>query len=129
LIFELESKYACVYYRRTPRQYGETKFSFGKSLSFAIDGLTSFTSRPIKLLSLLGIVMFVLSILMAVIVILAKYVINAGIPGWASLAIIILFFGGIQNLSLGVVGEYIAKIYTETKQRPIYIIRKEYRRD
>lgn len=129
LIFELESKYVCVYYRRTSRQYGQTKFSFGKSLAFAIDGLTSFTSRPIKLLSFLGMIMFALSILMALVVILAKYVINAGIPGWASLAIIILFFGGIQNLSLGIVGEYIAKIYIETKQRPIYIVRKEYRRD
>lgn len=126
LIFEVEPRYACVYYARSPRALGQSKFTFSKSFSLAVDGVTSFTSRPIRLLSLLGMFMFILSLLGALLVAIEKFYWHIGIPGWASLAVIILFFGGLQNLSIGVVGEYVAKIYIENKARPLYIIRSKY---
>ena len=127
LIFEIEPNYTCVYYDRTPRKLGLSKFTFSKSFSLAVDGITSFTSRPIRLLSILGIIMFGISIIGGVTVLLGKFYWHLGIPGWASLAIIVLFFGGIQNFSVGVVGEYVAKIYIENKQRPLYLVRNTYR--
>ncbi len=126
LIFEIEPRYACVYYARTKRKFGQSKFTFSKSLSLAIDGVTSFTAQPIRLLSVLGFFMFILSIVCTVIVFFGKFYWHLGIPGWASLALIVLFFGGIQNLSLGVVGEYVSKIYIENKARPLYLVRDIY---
>lgn len=127
LIFEVESRYACVYYRRQERKLGKSKFSIFSLLSLAFDGITSFTSVPIRFISTLGFLMFLFSLAGSVFVFYSKYVLSKDVPGWASLSVIILFFGGIQNLALGIIGEYIAKMYLETKQRPLYIVRKEYR--
>jgi polyisoprenyl-phosphate glycosyltransferase len=129
LIFEVEPNYVCVYYERVSRKFGKSKFTFSKSLSLAIDGITSFTSRPIRFLSVLGIVMFCISVLGGILVLFDKLYWHLGLPGWASLTVIILFFGGIQNLSIGMVGEYVAKIYTENKQRPLYLVRNIYKHD
>lgn len=129
LIFEVEPNYTCVYYERVSRKFGKSKFTFFKSLSLAFDGITSFTSHPIRLLSILGVIMFCISILGGILVLFDKLYWHLGLPGWASLTVIILFFGGIQNLSIGMVGEYIAKIYIENKQRPLYLIRNTYRHD
>ncbi len=127
LIFEVEPRYATVYYKRTSRKLGKSKFNLSKMISFAIDGITSFSSTPIRLVSWAGVSMFLLSIMGLLRVIYVKYFLQGVVPGWTSLAVVVLFFGGIQTLFLGVIGEYIAKLYTETKQRPIYLIRKEYR--
>lgn len=127
LIFEVEPRYACVYYARTKRKYGTSKFTFLKSLSLAVDGVTSFTDKPIRLVSLIGIFMFFSSFVASAIVLGAKLYWHVAIPGWASLAVIVLFFGGIQNLCLGIIGGYIASIYMESKQRPLYSVRNEYR--
>jgi polyisoprenyl-phosphate glycosyltransferase len=128
LIFEIEPRFACVYYSRKARKLGKSKFSFYKSLSLAIDGITSFTSTPIRLLSVLGLFMFSISLIGLVVIIFEKIFWNVGIPGWASLAVITLFFGGIQNFSIGIVGEYVSKIYIENKARPMYLIRKIYKK-
>lgn len=127
LIFEVESKYTCVFYGRRERKSGRSKFSFFSLISFALDGITSFSGIPIRLISLAGLIMFLISIIGGIMVLLAKYVWFTSVSGWAFLAIAVLFFGGIQNLFLGIIGEYVSKIFLETKQRPIYIIRKEYK--
>ncbi|OGH78914.1 MAG: hypothetical protein A2301_03705 [Candidatus Magasanikbacteria bacterium RIFOXYB2_FULL_40_13] len=127
LIFSVESKYACVYYECRARALGRSKFNFSKMVSLAIDGITSFSATPIRLISLLGIVMFLFSIIGLVYTLCVRFFLQAVVPGWASVLLIILFLGGIQNLSLGVIGEYLSKLYLEAKQRPPYIIRREYR--
>jgi len=126
IILSLESKYACVYYDREPRRAGKTKFRFFKLISLALDGITSFSNFPIRIILLLGLFMFLLSIVILIYVIYIKCFTELHISGWASISIMILFFGGIQNLFLGILGEYIAKTYIETKQRPFFSVRKLY---
>lgn len=127
LIFEVENRYACVYYKREKRKLGHSKFTFKKLLSLAIDGITSFSNVPIRIISTVGLMMSLLSLFGLIYVFILKYVLRAVIPGWISMVVIMLFFGGMQNLFLGLIGEYISKLYMEVKQRPIFIIRKLYK--
>jgi glycosyltransferase involved in cell wall biosynthesis len=113
-----------VYYDRAERFAGESKYPVNKMLSFAWDGITSFSIIPLRIITITGFLLFIVSIFMSLWVLGTKLFTNAAIPGWASTVLPIYFIGGIQILSLGVVGEYIGKIYMETKQRPRYIIEK-----
>lgn len=126
LVLSIENKYAKVYYDRTKRSHGETKFKPFQLISLALDGITSFTIKPIRLIFLLGLSMFLVALGLIAYVLYLSIVEGVPIQGWASTLIIILFFGGVQNIALGIIGEYIAKTYTETKQRPLYIVRKIY---
>ncbi len=128
LVTLLENKYSCVYYDRVKRKSGKSKFDIKSLLSLAIDGITSFSTLPIKFISFFGFGIFLLSILGMFYILYEKYVNNVSVPGWAFTSMIVMFFGGINSLFLGIVGEYVGKSYVETKQRPIFIIRKEYRR-
>ena len=129
MIFEIESKYACVYYNRVERKVGTSKFNFMALISLALDGITSFSSVPIRLVFFLGVILFLSSMLGLVFVLYIKFAIGARIPGWASMSVFILFFSGLQNLSIGLLGEYISKIYIEIKRRPIYSIRRVYKKE
>lgn len=114
---------ANVYYTRKNREAGETKYPLRKMLSFAWNGITSFSTAPLKLIFSLGIVMFFMSIFIGFWVVFAS--INGHvIKGWASSLLLNLLFAGINMISLGVIGEYIGKIYQEVKHRPRYIIDK-----
>ena len=114
---------ANVYYTRKNREAGETKYPLRKMLSFAWNGITSFSTAPLKLIFSLGIVMFFMSIFIGFWVVFAS--INGHvIKGWASSLLLNLLFAGINMISLGVIGEYIGKIYQEVKHRPRYIIEK-----
>ncbi len=126
LILQLDSRYALVYYDRRPRPAGETKFSPGRLIGLALDGITSFSSTPIRLLTLAGILMAGVAMVLAVYVALALLFTTRYVPGWASTAMIMLFFSGTQMFSLGVVGEYIAKSYMEIKRRPVFTVRHTY---
>jgi glycosyltransferase involved in cell wall biosynthesis len=128
IITSLESKYACVYYDRVERKKGESKFNVSSLLSLAIDGITSFSAIPIRFISLFGILMFIVSIIGSVYVLYQKFIINIDVPGWAFTSILIMLFGGLNSLFIGIVGEYVGKTYIETKQRPIFSIRKKYQR-
>lgn len=108
-------------YEEKPRLAGKSKYSLKKMLKLAADGITSFSIRPLQLISLCGILAFVLSIIMLIYA-LVVYIESGTLPGWTSIVAPIWFLGGIQLLSLGVVGEYIGKIYMETKHRPRYIV-------
>ena len=113
-----------VYYDRAERFAGKTKYSLGRMLGLAIDGITSFSVTPLRLISTLGFLVCLLSLSMVAWVIYGHFIMNSTIPGWASSVLPIYFLGGIQLVSIGVVGEYIAKMYLETKRRPRYFIER-----
>ncbi len=113
-----------VYYDRTPRLAGETKYPLKKMLAFAWNGISSFSIVPLRLVTLMG---FFISFLGAcfVIKIFLNYNIHGAISGWASTVTLITIFSGVQMVSLGIIGEYIAKIFVEVKQRPLYIVEEK----
>lgn len=110
-----------VYYERKKRMAGKSKYPLKKMLSFAWDGITSFSIKPIRLILNLGITIFVLS-LIAIIYSFIRKITGNTVSGWTFIVCSLWFIGGIQMLSLGVIGEYIGKIYNETKKRPRFII-------
>ncbi len=113
-----------VYYERNERFAGESKYPLKKMIRFAVDGITSFSVKPLKLISNLGIIMCVLS-LIGFIYALVSYFMGVAQSGWASTICSIWFIGGLQMLCIGIVGSYVGKIYSEVKQRPRYRIEKE----
>jgi glycosyltransferase involved in cell wall biosynthesis len=113
-----------VYYDRLKRIGGSTKFSFTKMLSFSLDGITSFSIVPLRLITFLGLSIFLMSLLFIVYAIYYYLVLNTT-KGWASTTLPIYFLGGIQLFCVGIIGEYLGKIYSEVKQRPRYIIEKQ----
>ena len=110
-----------VYYERNERFAGESKYPLKKMLNFAWDGITSFSVKPIRMVLNLGIFIFFISIIMIIYSIVRKFM-GATVSGWTFTICSIWFIAGIQMLSLGIIGEYIGKIYSETKQRPRFII-------
>ena len=112
-----------VYYERGKRHAGKSKYPFRKMLSFAFDGVTSFSIKPIRLVWGMGILVCVLALFAAGYTLFARFF-GVSVSGWSSLMISIWFLGGVQLISIGVIGEYIGKIYKETKRRPRYIIEK-----
>ncbi|MDR2899692.1 MAG: glycosyltransferase family 2 protein [Clostridiales bacterium] len=110
-----------VYYERRERFAGESKYPLKKMIAFAFEGITSLSTGPIRLVTLLGVGVFGISILM-LIYFLIRYFTGATVVGWASIAVSIWAIGGLQLLALGVIGEYVGKIYLETKGRPRYIV-------
>lgn len=112
-----------VYYERAERFAGTSKYPLKKMLSFAVEGITSLSIEPLRIISQLGIAVFLVSIAI-LIYSLIRYAMGATVPGWTFLAISIWAIGGLILLALGVIGEYIGKIYLETKARPRYLIRE-----
>lgn len=112
-----------VSYSRLERKAGESKYSLGKMMGLAVDGVTSFSVAPLRLIAILGIVVFVLAVFAGIFVLVSHFKGNT-VPGWSTLALSIWGLGGLQLVALGVVGEYIGKVYLETKCRPRFIIEK-----
>ncbi len=110
-----------VYYERHERFAGESKYPLKKMLSFAFEGITSLSTKPIKIIMTLGISIFVISLCMLVYFFI-RFLTGNTVAGWASLAVSVWALGGIQLLAIGVIGEYVGKVYLETKERPRYII-------
>lgn len=115
---------ATVKYNRAERFAGVSKYPLRKMLTFAAEGITSFSIVPLRMITLFGFLVSGFSFTMILFIIYGAVVLNAVIPGWASSVVPIYFLGGIQLLSIGILGEYVAKIYLETKQRPRYFIEK-----
>ncbi|MFT6846059.1 MAG: glycosyltransferase involved in cell wall biosynthesis [Flavobacteriales bacterium] len=111
-----------VYYKRKERNTGASKYPFSKMLSFAWEGITSFSIIPLKLITSIGFIIFLLSIIMGFYSFYIVLFTDRAIQGWASTIIPIYFLGGIQLLSIGIIGEYVGKIYKEVKNRPRYLI-------
>ena len=112
-----------VEYERGERFAGESKYPLKKMLSFALEGITSLSVKPLRLITGLGFLIFVVSIIM-IIYNIVRWAAGATVPGWASLSCSVWLIGGLILLSLGVVGEYVGKIYMESKERPRFIIRE-----
>ncbi|MCL2100353.1 MAG: glycosyltransferase family 2 protein [Fibromonadales bacterium] len=112
-------------YTNIGRTTGETKWSFGKLLLYSFDGIIAFSSKPLAIASILGILLFLASFLLIMLIVIRKIMFGDPVDGWASTICIILFCSGVQLFTTGILGQYMAKIYTETKQRPQYIVQEE----
>ena len=115
-------KSAVVHYERAARLAGQSKYPLGKMLSFAFDGITSFSVVPLRLMSILGVVLFGFAVIYGFYALYMRLFTDTPISGWTSTVLLLLFFGGVQFLGLGIMGEYIGKIYAEVKRRPRYIV-------
>ncbi|MCT0499838.1 MAG: glycosyltransferase family 2 protein [Lactococcus cremoris] len=111
-----------VYYKRGERFAGESKYPLKKMISFAIDGITSTSAAPMRLIFWIGLIWFILAIVGAIYIIARHFVNGSDVAGWASIMLVVVGFGGANLLALGVIGEYIGKIFLEVKQRPRYLI-------
>ena len=114
-------KSSSVYYPRTERLAGKSHYPLSKMIALSVDGITSLSVKPLQMITSLGIIISVVSFVLTVWAFITQVVGNA-VPGWASMTCIVSFLGGIQLISLGVIGTYIGKIYLEVKERPRYII-------
>jgi len=117
-------KAATVKYDRAERFAGVSKYPLRKMLAFAAEGVTSFSIVPLRMITVLGFIVSIFSFAMILFVVYGTLVMKAALPGWASTVVPVYFLGGIQLLSIGILGEYVAKIYLETKGRPRYFIEK-----
>lgn len=113
-----------VYFKREARMAGRTKQRFRSLVRLAVDGIVSFTSLPLRIWSLIGLGVAVAAVLYMLLVVVQTLAFGSDVPGYASLIVVMLFFSGLNMLSVGVLGEYIARIFIEVKQRPAYLVRE-----
>lgn len=123
VVMELGFSRSIVYFERKERLAGETKYPLSKMINLAVDGITSFSIKPIKLVRSLGILLTVLSVV-AAIVFFVLFLCQVPVSGWVAVLLAIFFVGGIQLIALGVIGEYVGKTYVESKHRPRYIVER-----
>lgn len=110
-------------YENIERAAGETKWSFWKLFAYAIEGICAFSTVPLVLAALLGVIFCLIAFVMVIIIIIRTLAFGDPVSGWPSLICVILLLGGLQLLALGIIGQYLAKTYLETKHRPVYIVR------
>ncbi len=113
-----------VLFVRDERKHGKTGYSFGKMLRFALDGITSFSDKPLQLVSMLGIFFSFISFVIIMYAVYSHFVLHQTITGWTSIIISTMFIGGVQLISIGVIGEYINRINRNVLNRPLYIVEK-----
>jgi glycosyltransferase involved in cell wall biosynthesis len=113
-----------VYYERRERFAGESKYPLSKMLALAIEGITSFSPLPLRMIAALGILVTIISAFLGLWTVAVRLFTDTVVPGWASTVVPVYFLGGLQLLGIGVIGEYLAKVYMEVKRRPRYIIEK-----
>ncbi len=111
-------------YENVKRIAGETKWSFWKLFKYALDGIVAFSTTPLSLAAILGIIMCFVSFIAILVIIIKTLIFGDPVGGWPSMVCIVLFVSGIQLLCMGIIGQYLAKTYLETKKRPIYIIKE-----
>lgn len=124
IVPQIGYKTSIVYYERNERAAGKSKYPLKKMLKFAVEGITSFSVVPLKMITSIGFIMFLISFLVIIYAIIVK-ILGQTVSGWTFIVSSIWLVSSIQMLSLGIIGEYIGKIYQETKRRPKYIIEKE----
>ena len=117
-------KTAYVGYKRPVRKKGQSKWNCWKLWNYALDGVTSFSTFPLKISTYFGLLITLFSFLRGSWIFIRTLIFGIDVPGYASLMTAILFFGGVQLISLGIIGEYLGRIYLETKQRPLYVVRE-----
>jgi len=119
-------KTAVVEYKRDARIAGDSSFNGWKLWNFALDGITSFSTAPLRVWLYVGLVLAFISFIYGSWIILKTLIFGVDSPGYASIITVVLFLGGIQLMGIGILGEYIGRIYVESKNRPIYIVENEY---
>ncbi|OAB55455.1 bactoprenol glucosyl transferase [Phormidium willei BDU 130791] len=113
-------------YDRDPRYAGKSKWNYWKLWNFALDGIAAFSSLPLKVWSYVGLVISSMALVYAIFLVIRTLISGIDVPGYASLMVAVLFLGGIQLISLGVIGEYLGRVYEEVKGRPLYLVRDLY---
>ncbi len=116
-------------YKVEERQFGETKWSYGKLFKYAFEGIISFSTFPLKLATGIGLATAFASIIYLIVVVLQKLIFGIDVPGYATIVVLVLFLGGMQLFCLGILGEYLSKIYVQVKNRPIYILKEHLGKD
>ena len=116
-------------FERPAREKGQSSFSFGRLVNLGADGLTSFTTIPLRLATILGVTVTVLTMVCALVIFALAIFGKIDVPGYASLIIVVLILGGLQLLFLGILGEYVGKILLESKKRPLYIVKERVTND
>ena len=111
-------------YQRAARFAGESKYPLFKMIRFAVDGILSFSFAPLRLATWTGFVAVAIAFLGIVYAVLERLYTNGWVRGWASIFVAVLFLGGVQLISLGIIGEYVGRIYGEVKQRPLYFVQE-----
>ena len=122
---EIGLKNEIVHFDVKPRMYGTSKFNYMSLIGLALNGITSFSIMPLRIIAILGFLMAIFSIFLGLDVIIEKYFFQNTPAGWATLVILMAFFGGLQLFCMGIIGEYIGQVYSEVKGRPRYIVEKE----
>ena len=112
-------------YENVERVAGKTKWSFGELFLYSIDGIIGFSTKPLIFAAVAGVVSILFSLLLVAFIVIRRLIFGDPVQGWASTVCIIIFFSGLQLFSLGIAGLYVSKIYTEVKQRPLFIIKEE----
>ncbi|HEY3637913.1 MAG TPA: glycosyltransferase family 2 protein [Rhizomicrobium sp.] len=111
-------------YDRDPRFAGESKFNYWRLWNFSLEGITSFTTAPLKVASYVGLITSISAAIYGIAIVLGTLVFGNPVPGYPSLLVIVLFLGGLQLLTLGIMGEYLGRVFNESKQRPLYFVRE-----
>ncbi len=111
-------------YDAEERESGKSKWSAGKLFKYGIDGIVSFSTLPLKLSTYVGFISAIISLIYLVVVIIQKLAFGIDVPGYATIVVLVLFLGGLQLFSLGILGEYISKIFVQVKNRPIYVLKE-----
>jgi glycosyltransferase involved in cell wall biosynthesis len=111
-----------LFYDRSSRSRGTSRFSLWKLWNFALDGITSFSSVPLRIWSYFGLILALTSFVYAMFIVVRTLIYGVDLPGYPSILVFILFFSGIQLISIGILGEYIGRLFTEVKQRPMYLV-------
>ncbi len=119
-------KQIAIYFDREPRKGGKSSFNYWKLWNFALDGITSFSSFPLKIWGYFGIFISGFALFYGLFLVIKTLILGIDVPGYASTIVAILFLGGIQLITLGIIGEYIARMYEEVKNRPLYLVRDSY---
>lgn len=115
-------KQTFVEYHRDARIYGKTNYPLKKMIRLAFDGITAFSDKPLKMASAIGIISAIISLLAIIYALLSHFIFDSSVSGWTSLIISVLFIGGVQLITIGIIGEYIARINNDVRNRPLYII-------
>ncbi len=110
-------------YTRPPRAHGKTKWNYARLMSLAMEGITSFSTAPLRASTVIGVVFAFISIIYGGVILVRTLVYGVDMPGYASLFVAVVFIGGVQLLSIGILGEYVGRIYMESKGRPVYVVR------
>lgn len=122
LISWMGFKQTVIEYQASARFAGKSKYTVKKMFRFGMDGITSFSSKPLRVSFYIGFIVFLIGLAYSVYAII-EYILNKTVPGWTSMLVSVLIIGGIQLLSIGIVGEYIARIFNEAKRRPLYFVK------